>query len=235
MAEDFEFNEGVASIFDDMLSRSIPYYNEIQRMNVELAQRFVQPNSMVVDLGCSLGTTLISLAKAIDDPTVRFVGVDNSQPMLARARANLEAAGVAGRCELRTADLNDVIDLRNASVVIMNWTLQFVRPLNRDQVIRRIHDGLKDQGCLIVFEKVLGDESLLNRMYIDLYYNFKRRNGYSDLEIAEKRERLENVLIPYRIDDNLQLFKRNGFAVNDVVFRWYNWAGFLGVKLETRQ
>jgi tRNA (cmo5U34)-methyltransferase len=235
MAEDFEFNESVASIFDDMLSRSIPYYAEIQRMNVQLAQRFVQPGSLVVDLGCSLGTTLISLARGIGDPTVRFLGVDNSQPMLARARHNLEAAGLMDRCELRAADLNDEIDLGEASVVIMNWTLQFVRPLNRDRVIRRIHDGLKDNGCLIVFEKVLGDESLLNRMYIDLYYDFKRRNGYSDLEIAEKRERLENVLIPYRIDDNLQLLRRNGFAVNDVVFRWYNWAGFLAVKLEARQ
>jgi len=235
MAEDFEFNEGVARIFDDMLSRSIPYYAEIQRMNVELAQKFAQPGSLVVDLGCSLGTTLVSLAKAIDDPSVRFLGVDNSLPMLARAQGNLEAAGVANRCELKAADLNDEIDLGNASVVIMNWTLQFVRPLNRDRVIRRIHDGLRDHGCLIVFEKVLGDEPLLNRMYIDLYYDFKRRNGYSDLEIAEKRERLENVLIPYRIEDDLQLLKRNGFAVNDVVFRWYNWAGFLGVKLETRQ
>jgi tRNA (cmo5U34)-methyltransferase len=234
MAEDFEFNENVAKIFDDMLARSIPYYAEIQRMNVELAQRFVQPGSLVVDLGCSLGTTLIALAKGIEDPTVRFMGVDNSQAMLARARGNLEAAGVAKRCELRAADLNDELDLRDASVVIMNWTLQFVRPLNRDRVIRAIHGALRDRGCLIVFEKVLGDESLLNRMYIDLYYGFKRRNGYSDLEIAEKRERLENVLVPYRIEDNLQLLTRNGFPVNDVVFRWYNWAGFLAVKLDAR-
>src|SRR5690242_18852225 len=119
MAEDFEFNENVARIFDVMLARSIPYYAEIQRMNVELAQRFVQPGSLVVDLGCSLGTTLIALAKGIDDPTVRFLGIDNSQAMLARARGNLEAAGVAKRCELRAADLNDELDLRDASVVIM--------------------------------------------------------------------------------------------------------------------
>jgi tRNA (cmo5U34)-methyltransferase len=235
MAEDFEFNEGVANIFDDMLARSIPFYADIQRQTVELAQRFVRPGSSVIDLGCSLGTTLSALAKAIDDPSVKFIGVDNSRPMLDKARANLEAAGVMSRCELREADLNGKIDVAGASIVIMNWTLQFVRPLNRDGVIRSIFDGLADQGCLIVFEKVLGDESLLNRMYIDLYYNFKRRNGYSDMEIAEKREKLENVLIPYRIDDNLQLLKRNGFQVCDVVFRWYNWAGFLAVKLESRQ
>jgi tRNA (cmo5U34)-methyltransferase len=235
MAEDFEFNEGVAQIFDDMLVRSIPFYSEIQRLTVELAQRFVQPGSTVVDLGCSTGTTLIALAKGIADPSVKFLGLDNSQPMLARAKANFEAAGVHKRCELREADLNDEINIDGASVVVMNWTLQFVRPLNRDNVIRRIYEGLRGQGCLLVFEKVLADESMLNRMYIDLYYDFKRRNGYADMEIAEKREKLENVLIPYRIDDNQELLKRNGFHMNDVIFRWYNWAGFLAIKQETRR
>jgi tRNA (cmo5U34)-methyltransferase len=235
LIEDFEFDEGVARIFDDMLVRSIPFYSEIQRMTVELAARFVQPGSEVIDLGCSIGTTLAALAAGIGDKTVKLVGVDNAQPMLARARGNLEAAGVLARCELREADLNGDFTVANTSVVIMNWTLQFVRPVHRDRVIRRIYDGLRTQGCLIVVEKVLGDESMLNRMYIDLYYDFKRRNGYSNMEIAEKRERLENVLIPYRIDDNRELLRRNGFQIDDVFFRWYNWAGFLAVKQETPQ
>lgn len=234
MVDDFKFDEHVAGIFDDMLVRSIPFYAEIQRMTVELAQRFAQPGSAVVDLGCSIGTTLQALARGIQDPSIRLVGVDNAAPMLARARANLEAAGVMDRCELQEADLNGDFKLGDASVAIMNWTLQFVRPLNRDAVIRGLYDGLREQGCLIVVEKVLGNESLLNRLYIDLYYDFKRRNGYSQLEIAEKRERLENVLIPYRIEENLELLRRNGFQILDVFFRWYNWAGFLAVKLESR-
>src|SRR5215470_11427650 len=166
MAEDFKFDEQVAGIFDDMLVRSVPFYSEIQRMTVELAQRFAQPGSAVVDLGCSIGTTLEALARGIGDASVRLVGIDNAPPMLARARANLETAGVLDRCDLQEADLNGDFKLGDASVAIMNWTLQFVRPLNRDAVIRKIYEGLRDQGCLIVVEKVLGNESLLNRLYI---------------------------------------------------------------------
>lgn len=234
MVDDFRFDEGVARVFDDMLQRSVPFYAEIQRMTVELAQRFVQPGSAIVDLGCSIGTTLAALARGIEDSSVRLVGLDNAAPMLARARARLEAEGVMDRCRLEEVDLNEEFELGDASVVIMNWTLQFVRPLNRDRVMSTIYQGLRDRACLIVFEKVLSDEPLLNRMYIDVYHDFKRRNGYSDMDIAEKRERLENVLVPYRIEDNLQLLGRNGFKVKDVFFRWYNWAGFLAVKQEVR-
>ena len=232
MTHDFRFDESTAAVFDDMLERSIPFYGEMQRMTVELARRFAQPGSTVVDLGCSTGTTLASLAAAIDDPTIRFVGLDASEPMLARARQRLVRAGALDRCVLVTGDLNDEFVLDDPSVVILNWTLQFVRPLHRDAVIRRIYDRLRDRGCLIVLEKVLGNESLLNRLYIDLYYDFKKRNGYSELEIAQKRESLENVLIPYRLDENLELLRRNGFQIRDTFFRWYHWAGFLGCKLE---
>ncbi len=234
MIHDFKFDQGVADVFDDMLERSIPFYAELQRMTVELARRFAQPGTAVVDLGCSTGNTLLLLAREIPDPSVRLVGVDSSRPMLDKARAKLEAAGMLGRCDLREADLDGEFKLDAASVVIMNWTLQFVRPLHRDAVIRKIYDNLVDRGCLIVLEKVLGEESLLNRLYIDLYYDFKKRHGYSDTEIARKRESLENVLIPYRIEENVQVLERNGFPIRDVFFRWYHWAGFLGVKLEAR-
>lgn len=234
MAHDFTFDQQVADVFDDMLERSIPFYGEMQRMTVELAQRFAQPGSAIVDLGCSTANTMCRLAEAIEDPTVRLIGVDSSRPMLEKARAKLDAAGALPRCELIAADLNLDFKPPTASVVIMNWTLQFVRPLNRDALVRTIYDHLLDRGCLILIEKVLGEESLLNRLYIDLYYDFKKRNGYSSSEIAQKRENLENVLIPYRIDENLQMLERNGFPIRDAFFRWYHWAGFLGIKLEAR-
>jgi tRNA (cmo5U34)-methyltransferase len=234
MIHDFTFDQKVADVFDDMLERSIPFYAEMQRMTVELARRFAQPGSAVVDLGCSTANTLLLLARGLDDPTVRLVGLDSSRPMLDKARAKLAAAGVLDRCRLVEGDLDQEIELPPASVVVMNWTLQFVRPLHRDTLVRTVYDHLLDRGCLIVLEKVLGDESLLNRLYIDLYYDFKERNGYSESEIAQKRESLENVLIPYRIDENLQMLRRNGFPINDVFFRWYHWAGFLGIKLEAR-
>jgi tRNA (cmo5U34)-methyltransferase len=115
-------------------------------------------------------------------------------------------------------------------VVVLNLTLQFVRPLYRDTLIRQIADGVNANGCLILVEKVLSADSLLNRMFIKFYYDMKRRNGYSDMEIAQKREALENVMIPYRIEENTELLKRNGFKAVDTFFKWYNFAGLVAVK-----
>jgi tRNA (cmo5U34)-methyltransferase len=127
-------------------------------------------------------------------------------------------------------DLNEPYVIANASVVVLNLTLQFVRPLFRDRLVRSIWEGLNENGCLILVEKVLGNDSLFNRLFIKFYYDMKRRNDYSDTEIAQKREALENVLIPYRIDENVELLRRNGFGSVDVFFKWYNFAGLIGVK-----
>lgn len=230
MAHDFEFDAQVANVFDDMVRRSVPFYEELQRMTVEIAGRFARPGTAIVDVGCATGQTLARLAESIRDPSVTLVGIDNAEAMVERARANLLESGLHERCQLEVADINDGLSVGPASVVILNWTLQFVRPLHRDAVIRSIHDQLTPGGCLIVMEKVLPDEPELSRLYIDLHHEFKRRQGYSDLEIAEKRESLENVLVPYRVEENFQLLRRNGFGVVDSFFRWYNWAGFLALK-----
>merc|ERR1712023_610055 len=131
---------------------------------------------------------------------------------------------------LEHADLNDGIQIDNASVVVLNLTLQFVRPLNRESLLRSIIEGLNPGGVLILVEKVLGSDALLNRLWIKLYYDMKKRNGYSETEIAKKREALENVLIPYRPDENIKILARNGLDNVDMFFKWYNFAGFLGVK-----
>jgi len=226
---DFDFGERTADVFDEMLSRSVPFYDEIQRMTVELAAEFAGPGTAVYDLGCSTGTTLAALARTIPAPDVRLVGVDNSEAMLALARAKLAAAGSLERCSLRCADVNDVA-VEDASVVLMLLTLQFVRPLNRENVIGRIHAGLADGGALILVEKVLCDDPHLNRGFIEHYLAFKRRHGYSDLEIAQKREALENVLVPYRVVENVELLARSGFSPIETFFRWYNFVGILAVK-----
>lgn len=231
--EDFDFGERTASVFDEMLSRSVPFYAEIQRMVVELAGDFVKESTTVYDLGCSTGTTLAQLAHAHRDSHVRLVGVDSSESMLAQAKEKLADAGCLSRSTLIPVDVNDV-EIENASVVIMVLTLQFVRPPNRENVIRRIHRGLVDGGALILVEKVLCDDPRLNRLFIEHYLAFKRRQGYSELEIAQKREALENVLIPYRIEEDLGLLARNGFGPADTFFRWYNFAGLLAVKRRKR-
>lgn len=229
---DFQFNEEVAGVFDDMLLRSIPFYREQQSLIEEIARRFALPGSAVVDLGCSTGTTLIQLAGVLD-PGIRLSGYDNAEPMLARARANSQAAGLENRIGFHAGDLNgslDEIKLAGSSLVTICWTLQFVRPLNRDRLVRKIYSSLAEGGALIVMDKVLTNDSDMNRFFIDFYYEFKRRNGYSEQEIERKREALENVLIPYRLDENIELFRRNGFATVETFFQWYNFAGFLCVK-----
>jgi len=229
---DFEFNAEVAAVFDDMLVRSVPFYTEQQAVIQEAAQKFYVPGTFVYDLGCSTATTLIRLAKALG-PQAKLVGFDNSEPMLDKARINIATAGCSDQIELRCLDLNEDVtqaDLSRASVVTLCWTLQFVRPLKRDALIRWIYDGMVSGGTLIVTEKVLTNSSDMNRYFIEFYYDFKRRNGYSDEEIHKKREALENVLIPYRVDENFELFRRNGFPVVETFFQWYNFAGFMAVK-----
>jgi tRNA (cmo5U34)-methyltransferase len=124
----------------------------------------------------------------------------------------------------------DGIKLENASVIAMCWTLQFVRPLNRERVIQWIYNSLVPGGALIVTEKTLANNPEMNRFFIELYYDFKKRNKYSPAEIRRKREALENVLIPYRACENIELFRKGGFEIVETFFQWYNFAGYLCVK-----
>jgi tRNA (cmo5U34)-methyltransferase len=210
----------------------VPFYLEQQGLIEEIAQRFALPDSLVVDLGCSTGTTLIRFARLLDS-SIKLLGYDNSEPMLDRAKSNAADSGVSDRIAFSFGDFNENLDnlvIENASVVTLCWTLQFVRPLFRDRLIRKIYEGMADGGVLIVTDKVLTNDSDMNRLFIDFYYEFKRRNHYSEVEISKKREALENVLIPYRLDENFELFRRNGFSTVETFFQWYNFAGFLCVK-----
>ncbi len=226
---DFTFDDAVATVFDDMVSRSVPMYGEIQRMLAELALAFMGENSAVYDLGCSTGTTLTVLHKALSTEA-RLIGIDNSIEMLEQCRGKLVELGLGNSIELRHGDLDEGVEIRDASVVFLVLTLMFVRPLNREKLMRQIYAGVRDDGCLLVVEKVLGNGSLFNRLFIERYYAYKRRMGYSELEIAQKREALENVLIPYRLEENRELLLSAGFRSVDVFFKWYNFAGFIAVK-----
>ena len=164
-AEDFKFGPKVAQVFDDMVSRSVPFYGEIQRMTSEIAADFATPNSIIYDLGCATGTTLIGLNSTIDE-SIKFVGIDESKEMLKKCQENLEIAGFTRPFDLRAENLNHHIDLENASVVVLCLTLQFIRPLYRERLIQDIYDQMNDSGCLILVEKVLGEDSLFNRLFI---------------------------------------------------------------------
>ena len=229
---DFKFDEKVAEVFDDMLNRSIPFYRETQVMALRLAINFIKRKSSVYDLGCSTGNVIKGLAKLVPDKSVKLIGVDSSSAMLKKCRSKLRGID-KNRLELQLADLNEKVNIENASVVMMNYTLQFVAPPQREALLRQIYTGLIDNGCLILVEKILGDNVLINQLYTEIYYEFKRKQGYSNKEISQKREALENVLIPRRIDENTDLMKKCGFKTVDLFFKWYNFAGFIAVKTDS--
>lgn len=226
---DFRFDATVAAAFDDMVSRSVPYYDEMQKMVVQLATDFAEPGSRLYDLGCSTATTLTQLDRTVH-PDVHFVGIDNSPEMLAKARIKLDTFAPNRPVDLVCQDMHESLHIEDASVVMMLLTLQFVRPLYRERIIRRIAEGMRPNGALILIEKLVVSDSRLNRLYIEHYYDYKRHNGYSDVEITNKRAALENVLVPYRYEENRELLLNNGFGTVEEFFRWYNFSAFIAIR-----
>jgi len=197
----------------------------------ELVADFAVEGTSIYDLGCSTANTfLVAGANLRPDVNVRFIGLDSSEEMLQKGREKLGSTGFHWPYTLKLHDLNDGVHIENASVALLVLTLQFVRPLNRESLVASLHRGLNKNGCLLLVEKVLGEHSTFNRLFINHYYEMKRRNGYSDMEIAQKREALENVLIPYQLEENKRLLRRVGFEQVDVFFKWYNFCGILAIK-----
>lgn len=226
---DFCFDEKVARVFDNMVDRSVPYYSEIQRMTCELVADFAQKGTNIYDLGCSTGTTFEQL-HALVTHDVSFIGYDNSPDMLDQARAKLNTIENERSIQLLEADIQQGVMIENASAVMLILTLQFVRPLYRERLIKKIYDGMNKNGALLIVEKLTSSHTLLNRLFIEHYYDYKRRQGYSDIEIDRKREALENIMIPYRMEENVQLLQEAGFRHVENYFRWYNFSALIAVK-----
>jgi tRNA (cmo5U34)-methyltransferase len=226
---DFKFSSKVAGVFDDMVNRSVPYYEEMQRMVAELAADHASENSKIYDLGCSTGTTLIHMDQTVGD-NVTFVGIDDSRDMLDKCRNKLQQAQFRHDFDLVVGDLNQEIRIEDASVVVLVLTLQFVRPINRERLVKQIFNGMRSDGALILIEKILAEDSRFNRDFIKYYYDMKRRHHYSELEISQKREALENVLIPYKLSENITLLRDAGFEHCEVFFKWYNFTGIIAKK-----
>jgi tRNA (cmo5U34)-methyltransferase len=226
---DFKFTSKVAGVFDDMVNRSVPYYEEMQRMIAELAADHAKENSSIYDLGCSTGTTMICMDQTVDEK-IPIIGIDDSQAMLDKCSTKLQAAGYRRPIQLHLADLHKDVAIENASVVVLCLTLQFVRPMNRPALLKQIFDGLQNDGTFILVEKILAEENRFNRDFIKYYYDMKRRNHYSEMEISQKREALENVLIPYKLSENISLLREAGFEHCEVFFKWYNFTGIIAKK-----
>jgi tRNA (cmo5U34)-methyltransferase len=230
-ARDFVFDEQVAAVFDDMLERSVPLYAEVQRMVIELAVHFLTGGTTVYDIGCSSGTTLAGIAEAVSpDRKIRLVGIEPSASMREQAAKKLASAGLVHSVEFWPQPVEEYESLPDAQVIVMLYTLQFLRPMVRPQLMRTLYQSLRPGGCLIFAEKVLGSDPGLRRVFIDLYHAYKGRNGYSDTEIARKRETLENVLIPFTDEENQSMLREAGFAQRERLFQWYNFAAYIAVK-----
>lgn len=226
ITKQFEFDEDVASVFDDMLSRSIPFYKEMQRLTINFGLKFLEENDRVYDLGCSTASTLIELSK--HSPfALELIGIDNSEAMLARAEKKCKAFGVD--IKLLNEDLHNT-SYDNAKLIISNYTLQFIRPLQREKLVKKIYNSLQKDGVFIFSEKVISSDKVLGKQYIDEYYDFKKTQGYSEFEISQKREALENVLIPYTEEENKKMILDAGFSHCETLFKWVNFGTFIAIK-----
>jgi len=226
---DFKFDEKVANVFEDMLHRSIPGYAALISATGMLTKLFAKPNTNFYDLGSSLGASSLSMQQNITYPNCKIIAVDNSEAMIQRSRGLLEKSEGLTPIELVCDDIRN-IKIENASVVVLNYTLQFIEPEARGTIIEKIYDGLNEGGILILSEKVVFKDEELNERQVKRYYDFKRLNGYSELEISQKRNALENVLVPETPEQLLGRLNKTGFTTSDIWFQQFNFISIVAVK-----
>ena len=226
---DFQFDDKVAKVFPDMIKRSVPGYATIINLIGILAQQYAQPNSICYDLGCSLGAATLSLAQNITTDNCRIIAVDNSEAMVRQCKVNIERATNNVPINLVCSDLKDV-KIENASMVILNFTLQFIQPANRLELLSKIAGGMLPGGLLVLSEKVRFENSEQQALLTELHHAFKKANGYSELEISQKRTALENVLIPETIEIHKQRLNDAGFSQSLLWFQCFNFCSFVAIK-----
>jgi len=232
-SEPFRFDERVARVFPDMLRRSIPGYAASIEAIGSLATRYVRAGSNCYDLGCSLGAATLAMRQGIREPGCRIVAVDAAPAMTRRcAEIMAEDDRLYGRETAVDVVEDDIrnIDFVNASMVVLNYTLQFVDASDRDALIERIHAGLNEGGVLVLSEKVVDENSLMEKLLVDLHHEHKRRENYSALEIARKRAALENVLVPETVAAHYARLHNAGFSNAAVWLRFYNFVSIIAIR-----
>jgi len=229
----FRFNDNVAAVFPDMLRRSIPGYAASLEAIGSLAARYVTPGSNCYDLGCSLGAATLAMRQGIGVPGCRIFAVDVAPAMIARCREIVAEDDRLNRPQTEVVIVEDDIrnvDIVNASMVVLNYTLQFLAPGDRDELIARIHAGMADGGLLVLSEKVVDENEHMEELLVDLHHEHKRRNDYSSLEIARKRAALENVLVPETVAAHFERLRDAGFAHAAVWLRYFNFVSIIAIR-----
>ncbi len=226
---DFVFDEAVANVFPDMIRRSVPGYENIITMIGLFAEHYVQSNSRCYDLGCSLGAATLALQHHIHKDNVSIIAVDNSESMIERCRMNIEKDISKTFVQLVCDDIQN-ITIEKASMVILNFTLQFLEPDTRMELLQNIYNGMNKGGVLILSEKITFSDKTTRDTNIQLHEAFKKANGYTDLEISQKRSALENTLIPDTIETHQQRLSDTGFSTINTWFQCFNFASILAIK-----
>ncbi|MEJ2590135.1 MAG: carboxy-S-adenosyl-L-methionine synthase CmoA [Candidatus Thiodiazotropha sp.] len=226
---DFVFDDKVAEVFPDMINRSVPGYGTIISMLSLLAAHCVTPGSRCYDLGCSLGAASLAIARGVGRTPCRIVAVDNSSAMLDRARGILASLDASPPIDLVCADARDVA-IEAASMVVLNFTLQFVPLELRRQLLQAIHRGMNPGGMLVLSEKIALPDADAQGIFTELHHGFKMAQGYSELEIGQKRAALEKVLLPETLEQHVQRLRAVGFGTVEVWFQCFNFVSILALK-----
>lgn len=230
--DSFVFDDKVAGVFADMISRSVPGYNAIITMLGYLAEEYAQEGSTCYDLGCSLGASSLSMRMALEKEqkqNIKIIAVDNSQAMIERAQKNIDDPNSYIPIELKCADIDEV-KIENASVSVLNFTLQFFEPSRRLDLLKKIATGTRSGGILVLSEKVHFYNKSEQDFQTEMHHEFKRLNGYSDMEISQKRSALENVLISDTIEEHHKRLKEAGFESSYLWFQTFNFISIVAFK-----
>ena len=224
----FVFDEQVVQVFDDMIDRSVPLYRETMHSIIEWIYLHYEEGGLIYDVGCSTGTLILTLLQSLPFP-VRVVGVDNSQPMIDQARKKVQLHQGTSQVDLICGDAMQLA-FELCSTVILNYTLQFLPVNKRLPMLRKIFEALQPGGLLIISDKLRCTDPHFHETTTTIYENFKRRAGYSNSEIERKKEALDQVLIPFTMEEELELFRQAGFQSVEPMIRWHNWCTFVAMK-----
>jgi len=227
--QEFQFDQSVADVFSDMIKRSVPGYEYIVEMIGVFTQVHAQNNTHCYDLGCSLGASTLSILQNLNGQSCTVIGVDNSPAMTEQCLKNLAKLKLENDYKIVCDDILN-IDFKPASIIVLNFTLQFIPLEYRDELIKKLYQALTPGGILILSEKLLFEDEEKNHLFTDIHHAFKKTQGYSDLEIAQKRNALENVLIPEKKEKHLQRLKNAGFEQSELWFQCLNFSSFLAIK-----
>lgn len=225
----FEFTPEVSAVFDDMIRRSVPLYEENLKMTANLANTFCPPGALIYDLGSATGAVAAALCDRFNQKGFHYIGIDNSEAMVEKGARQAKGAPKNANIEFVCGDI-ETHSYKPADLMVAAYTFQFIAPSNRGALLKKVYEALKPGGVFLFSEKVTEESGEISRAFVELHLEMKKGQGYSELEISQKRDSLENVLVPFETSRNLEILKEAGFHSAAIYFKWHNFASFIALK-----